>query len=524
MIGLDSHAVGSYNMNYQGEVIFNGSPANGIFTMTFSIYDANFPNIVLESESHNLTIVDGLVTTELSFNASNFIDGLASLMGVVIEDPNTQVEYALEPKVKINHVPYAIVSESSNFAYDIASNSVYTSTIVDNTIQSSDILDNTIQSSDIRDNTITSFDILNNTIQGADILNNTITSFDILNSTIQSIDIRDNTIQSSDILDGTITAHDLSNNSISLDKLSGLGITDGNVIQFNGTTNQWEANALPVQDASPWIANVNDIYFESGNIGIGTSNPISTLHLEGNANDEILLRGNTTSPVIHFRRTANSADWVLKQNPDGTKFHIQTELTDGHEVLTLAATGEVGIGTTNPTGMLDVRNNSNEILLNVNSNGIIKRKTKTSFLTLSYHAFQTTNSQENYIEVSAGTIDGFTNEPLTTAIKLVAPINLPVNQATIIGFELLSFDNDPAASITARIYENDFLIENTPSEIVALTSGISVGEEHLSNNSLNHIYLQNSPYYVHVTLPAQGILGTDLVFSAVRISYQYDEL
>ena len=438
--------------NYQGEVIYNGSPANGEFMVAFKLFSAEVGGNQISAPSVQLVnIEDGLLNTEILFESNSLSTTNPLWMEVSIDDPENLDTFVLNPRIKLNTVPTAT----------LANTAIHTS---------------------------------------------------------------DNSVGSSSIINGQIANIDLLNRSIKFEKFNANNANNDDVIQYNSTNSQWEAHALPTPIMSPWSENANNVYFDGGNVGIGTTNPNSLLQINGDSSNELLLLGNTSPPVIHFRREVSGVDWVLKQNPDGTKFHMQTELTDGHEILTLVSTGEVGIGTTNPTGLLDVRNSSNEVLLNVNSNGIIKRKTKTSFLTLSYHAFQTTNSQEDYKEISAGTIDGFTNEPRTTAIKLVAPINLPVNQATIIGFELLSFDNDPAASITARIFENDFLINNTPSEIVALTSGVSIGEEHLSNNALNYIYLQNTPYYVHVTLPAQGILGTDLVFSAVRISYQYDEL
>ena len=91
-------------------------------------------------------------------------------------------------------------------------------------------------------------------------------------------------------------------------------------------------------------------------VGIGTDDPKDLLHVYGTSDDRVLIHGTDSVPKLHFRRTNSGIDWVMRLEPgDPSKFHFQTELTDGNEVMTLDGDGRVGIGTTAPARKLHVK-------------------------------------------------------------------------------------------------------------------------------------------------------------------------
>ena len=193
--------------------------------------------------------------------------------------------------------------------------------------------------------------------------------------------------------------------------------------------------------SSPWIINSNDISYSAGKVGIGTSNPVGLLHLNGSSADELSLYGVNSTPVIHFRRANGNVDWVMKQSSDGVKFHIQTELADGNEVLTLTSSGRLGVGTESPDGFLDVRDGAGDTLLNVNDDGSIERKIQTRTTYVSYKSFI---PESNVFTYSTLSFLGFTGLHSTYTgggpAKFHADVALP-EDAVITQISMIAGDN-----------------------------------------------------------------------------------
>jgi hypothetical protein len=101
---------------------------------------------------------------------------------------------------------------------------------------------------------------------------------------------------------------------------------------------------------SLWEQNLNDIYYDKGNVGIGISTPSSHLHvcnLSGSADVTIQAVGTSnTATTTYMGRDLSAVNtaWVL-----GTNEHDFTFSRDGTERMRIDADGNVGIGTDNPS-------------------------------------------------------------------------------------------------------------------------------------------------------------------------------
>lgn len=112
--------------------------------------------------------------------------------------------------------------------------------------------------------------------------------------------------------------------------------------------------------ASQWTTTGSNIYYNTGNVGIGTTTP--TAKLEVSASSEALrLIGN--SNYLTFYNTANTVRTAYIQQNAGTNLDIST---NGLPLILNQNGGNVGIGTTTPTYKLDVSGaiNGSSVLVN----------------------------------------------------------------------------------------------------------------------------------------------------------------
>jgi len=112
---------------------------------------------------------------------------------------------------------------------------------------------------------------------------------------------------------------------------------------------------------APWEKSGDDIYFNDGNVGIGTSTPSSILHVAGD------MRIDENSPYLNFYSgvtqlgflgiwTNNDMNLINKTSSGSLKFG-----TKQMERMRIDSSGNIGIGVTSPASMLHVKKSSGEI-------------------------------------------------------------------------------------------------------------------------------------------------------------------
>ncbi len=111
-----------------------------------------------------------------------------------------------------------------------------------------------------------------------------------------------------------------------LTDIAGITANQGDVIYFDGTN--WTAMGAGV--AGLWSENVNDIYFNTGNVGIGTSTPDTSrvLHVVGDAKIEGDLH--MIGAITHDSPVVLKDGMALSDNAGVHRFHIELEQAGHH--------------------------------------------------------------------------------------------------------------------------------------------------------------------------------------------------
>jgi len=143
---------------------------------------------------------------------------------------------------------------------------------------------------------------------------------------------------------------------------------NGEVLKWNGTAWAPATDATGGGGSSQWTTNGNNIYYNSGSVGIGTNTPSSPLFVKGTVDNVLTVDGSTSGAYISYNTNGvykayagiytapNDLDFGTGFNNITGKVHLTTQTNPR---LTVAANGDVGIGNSNPSGSkLEVRSNS----------------------------------------------------------------------------------------------------------------------------------------------------------------------
>jgi len=121
-------------------------------------------------------------------------------------------------------------------------------------------------------------------------------------------------------------------------------------------------------ELSAWPTSGSDVYFTDGNVGIGTSNPTSELHIydaTGDAVQKIESDGGEATLILDSGGSSNDSQIIIQEagtevvrlwwDASASKFHIyNNDGGAGTDQLVLDSTGNIGVGTASPLFKLDV--------------------------------------------------------------------------------------------------------------------------------------------------------------------------
>jgi hypothetical protein len=122
-----------------------------------------------------------------------------------------------------------------------------------------------------------------------------------------------------------------------------------------------------------WLKNGNNVYYSSGNVGIGLNNPTAMMEIYGNSVDSyptlLLSEADGYSRVSFRTMSASAKHWVFAGHTNVTdgdsQFHLNyNNGTTGKNIFSvygnsnISFDGKVGIGTTAPGSLLQVHSNT----------------------------------------------------------------------------------------------------------------------------------------------------------------------
>jgi len=138
------------------------------------------------------------------------------------------------------------------------------------------------------------------------------------------------------------------------------------------------ANKGYVDSYGQWLegtgGNINDIYFNTGKVGVGTAAPLAPFHILGNGSSNVGTQiieqaaaptgSSNVGPHLFFKSGSVNRGWIgyydSADHGAGTQLNLKSvgaigfAAGAGANQMTLINSGNIGIGTTTPTNKLDV--------------------------------------------------------------------------------------------------------------------------------------------------------------------------
>ncbi len=148
------------------------------------------------------------------------------------------------------------------------------------------------------------------------------------------------------------------------------------VYQIDGETGYYEYNGSSwVRTTSLWTSNLEgDIYYNSGNVGIGTATPGHKLTVQ---NGEIVSASDTDAGLVFTGTDGTANDMAVRYDRPNARLEFRDNLNSETRMV-VKQDGNVGIGTTEPLAKLDIQASAN------NSNGGIRLRGFTHSTDVSY--------------------------------------------------------------------------------------------------------------------------------------------
>ena len=139
----------------------------------------------------------------------------------------------------------------------------------------------------------------------------------------------------------------IADQAVTAPKLSATGGTNGQVLGLDAGGNLvWTSDP-----AGQWVTSGSNIYFDGGNIGIGTASPSYALHVNsGSTGTSALLESTVAGCYLNFKNSSGSGVYV---GATSTAFFVET---NGAERARIDSSGRLGLGTSTPDSNLEIVN------------------------------------------------------------------------------------------------------------------------------------------------------------------------
>jgi hypothetical protein len=376
LVGIPPAAASTQtDITYQGELRQAGNPFDGQANMTFRLFadETGGSPLQIVAPPTPVAVVDGRFTVHLVFDQAHF-GGAERWLETTVEEVGVPGVITLAPRKPITSAPYALYAMNAHGPSITGINAANISggTLGDPYLSTNVAMRNAA-------NTFTAPNTFSQALtlsaQGTATTHAVRADRAIATSggltgggnltANRTISVADGGITTARLADGSVTATKLATSSVITAKIANLAVTDAKIggVDWGKVSNA--PNFLTVEADPSWlgVASTSSNIGRTGNVGIGTTSPVQPLHVVGTTRVSTLagtgtrvVQANPSGDLLFL--SSGSTSQFLRG--DGTWAAPTVSESDptwsgaANTTGTISRTGNVGIGTTNPTVRLEV--------------------------------------------------------------------------------------------------------------------------------------------------------------------------
>ena len=273
----------------------------------------------------------------------------------------------------------------------------------------------------------------------------------------------------------------INDQAVTAPKLSATGGTDGQVLALDSNLNlEWVSDP-----AGQWVTSGSNIYYNDGNVGIGTSSPESNLHIADTSGPIIRLTNSTGTDGTYTGRisTGDAAGTFFaginffKHDTNDGEIRFRTKVANTNQDTVTIVDGRVGIGTSSPAQPLDIVTSGADAYIRQSNGtvtgfvGVNNNNSTFDIYTFSNHPtrFFTNNTERMRIDSSGNVIIG------TGSLASNVRLRIKAENSYKSVLQFADQDDDNVGEIAYNHNDNTLAVNVNDSERMRIDSSGNVG-------------------------------------------------
>ena len=208
-----------------------------------------------------------------------------------------------------------------------------------------------------------------------------------------------------------------------------------------------------------WSTSGNNLYYDSGNVGIGTTSPNSKLHIVDSVASQLELDGGPSadSGIRFHNKLGDTANF--RYDGDTSAFEFRMGLDPSDTKVVISTSGNVGIGTISPEHILHIKNDDKPVIQFIGSGDDAVGRLKLSYYPIESFSRLSSWGTGGYKEMQIAASDLIINKDIGAGNVGIGTAS-PLSKLAVTGLPTSPPDPSGNAGVVCVTNDGNFWLDN----------------------------------------------------------------